>query len=184
MKNLMLISLCSVYLFIGCSEEEGAVSTPPDPAESYKLFVPQFLSVFQLEVTKWWNESGEFLSGTTILKKDRPKPNKIFTEEAKYDIRKTDSLINPYDATIEYKVHEYVQKYDDREPPQPSHIHVNKSKWRIHFAWDKGKWIPKTLHDLSDYSDDSELGYMVERVREIKPDKTPGIWAAFQKVKQ
>jgi len=122
-----LVSLVLAVLCAGCGQQSGSGIRigGSDPKTTFERFAPQFLSELQKVYNETWNAEPP---------SDRDKQqNQILNQEALYDVRKTDSLVHPYEGIITLS-YVYESKFGFK----------NKMTWELHFGYDNGKWVPTT----------------------------------------
>lgn len=149
------IALGLAILCAGCGQQSGSGFSlgQPDPKTSFERFAPQFLAELQKYETKKWNSESPDDRHT--------KPNEILRNEALYDVRKTDSLVHPYEGIITYINILY-----------PTLIPPIKMTWELHFGFDNGKWTPTTYF----YAKDGSSGRI--------DSNSESWWTAYQQVQQ
>jgi hypothetical protein len=152
MKRLALLTLVTLSL-VGCNQKGGQHAA----RTSFEQFVPRFLAALDQVYEEEWNASP--------ANQRFAKPEKLIMRETLYDVRTTDSLVHPYEASITYTYTVFGGPYGHFEMTSVAR-----------FGYEEGKWVPTTWF----FPKDGTSGRIA---RNVKGDYGT-IWIAYQKVTQ
>jgi hypothetical protein len=145
----------------GCDRKPGAAASPADPVQSFEGFQKRFLDQLEPAFAKeraWSEESGNGPVRRTI----------VIGRNGEGDVRKTDSLVSPYVATLRVKARQV-----DGES------RTLAGTWTVpltfSFACQQGKWVLMSAV-IGDYA--TEGRFFKDH------DVTDGDTAAFRTIKE
>lgn len=169
MRHLTIILFMALFV-AGCgdSSSAGQFSRKKDPKTTFETFMHQYVSNLQTVYDEAYHSlpattSEDYIYGS---KEGQKRPNKVLLDSVLYDVRKTDSLIQPYVGTISLTVTSEL-KFFRRKQRWETQTHA----WSLNFGWQDGKWAPTTVTHVKD-----------GETTRITPEDS--FWKAYEKTSQ
>lgn len=148
--NILLIML--ILSLFGCGKSE-----PPEG--NFEKFVINYVNNLQEVYNEYYNNVSD-----NEKRNMNNMPTTILLNSCRYDVKKTDSLIQPYIGIIIIKTERHSKFLNDSSRKL-------FMEWSYKFFWQDGKWMPSTQTYLKDGST-SDIVY---------PEPS---WKAYQKTEQ